>query len=326
MRTCGGLDLSETLDGAGGVGGLLWARVTTGPASGTHFVSYDGNGNVWNLVSGTTGTETARYEYGPFGEPTRISGAAGRQNPLRFSTKRTEDLTSLVLYEYRAYHPSAGRWLNRDPIADLGTVAMTFEPKDADFIKRMLSASAEARHMLLQNLYYRSTLRYLNANFGLGPRDKDNHLVPVYVSVANDPTLFHDPDGNVAPWLAGCAVGCLWGGIGGAVGGIGGGRRGIKCGALGGAVSGCCSGAICASLPNFCIAGSCICGVLGSIAEQACLGSLNYKDPCVWLTVAGSGVAGCLGGVADDVEEATHKVIAFVVGMDVSALSNLCGK
>jgi hypothetical protein len=66
--------------------------------------------------------------------------------------------------------------------------------------------------------------------------------------------------------------------------------------------------------------------VLGSIAEQACLGSLNYKDPCVWLTVAGSGIAGCLGGMADASEQATAKVIAFVVGMDVSALSNLCGK
>ncbi|MGA4645766.1 hypothetical protein ACPDIX_15000, partial [Limisphaera sp. 4302-co] len=49
-----GLELSETLDGAGGVGGLLWVRAATGPAAGTHFVSYDGNGNVWNLISAST--------------------------------------------------------------------------------------------------------------------------------------------------------------------------------------------------------------------------------------------------------------------------------
>ncbi|GIX50486.1 MAG: hypothetical protein KatS3mg132_680 [Limisphaera sp.] len=112
-----GVDLSETLDGAGGVGGLLWVRMATGPASGTHFVCYDGNGNVWNLVSASTGTETARYEYGPFGEPLRLSGPAARTNPFRLSTKRTEEFTGLVPYEYRAYSPASGRWLSRDPSA-----------------------------------------------------------------------------------------------------------------------------------------------------------------------------------------------------------------
>ncbi|NGO39597.1 RHS repeat-associated core domain-containing protein, partial [Limisphaera ngatamarikiensis] len=115
-----GLDVSESLDGAGGVGGLLWVRLHTGPASGAHFVTYDGNGNVWNLVSASTGTETARYEYGPFGEPLRLTGAAAGSNPFRFSTKRTEDGTGLVLYEYRAYSPSIGRWLSRDPLEESG--------------------------------------------------------------------------------------------------------------------------------------------------------------------------------------------------------------
>jgi RHS repeat-associated protein len=87
-----------------------------GAAAGVHFVAYDGNGNVWNLVSAGTGTETARYEYGPFGEPLRMTGAAAGSNPSRFSTERTEDAAGLVLYEYRAYSPALGRWLSRDPI------------------------------------------------------------------------------------------------------------------------------------------------------------------------------------------------------------------
>ncbi|WP_423431914.1 RHS repeat-associated core domain-containing protein [Limisphaera sp. 4302-co] len=115
-----GLDLSETLGGGGGVGGLLWVRLATGPAAGTRFVCYDGNGNVWNVVSATTGTERARYEYGPFGEPLRLSGPAARTNPFRFSTKRTEYFTGLVLYEYRAYSPTLGRWLSRDPKGEHG--------------------------------------------------------------------------------------------------------------------------------------------------------------------------------------------------------------
>jgi len=117
-----GLDLSGTMDGAGGVGGLLWVTLHTvsGPAAGTHFAAYDGNGNVVALVSATTGDVTTRYEYGPFGEPIRITGPAVTLNPFRLSTKRTDPTTDLVLYEYRTYSPSLGRWPSRDPIGEVG--------------------------------------------------------------------------------------------------------------------------------------------------------------------------------------------------------------
>ena len=117
-----GLDLSGTMDGAGGVGGLLWVTLhtATGPAAGPHFAAYDGNGNVAALVSATAGTETARYEYGPFAEPIRLTGPAANQNPFRFSTKRTCNTTDLILYEYRAYSPRLGRWMSRDPIDESG--------------------------------------------------------------------------------------------------------------------------------------------------------------------------------------------------------------
>jgi len=114
-----GLDLSGTMDGAGGVGGLLWVSNFQSPI-GTHFVGYDGNGNVVALVSATSGSETARYEYGPFGEALRVTGSAANQNPFRFSTKRTDNTTDLVVYEYRAYSPCLGRWLSRDPIVERG--------------------------------------------------------------------------------------------------------------------------------------------------------------------------------------------------------------
>jgi len=121
-----GLDLSGTMGGAGGVGGLLWLTLHTvsGPAAGTHFAAYDGNGNVVALVSATTGNETARYEYGPFGEPVRVTGPAAALSPFRFSTKRTDSTTDLVLYEYRAYSPTLGRWLSRDPVGEMGGWAL----------------------------------------------------------------------------------------------------------------------------------------------------------------------------------------------------------
>jgi len=115
-----GLDPSGTMDGALGVGGFLWVTLHTasGAAAGTHFAAYDGNGNVVALSAASDGSETGRYEYGPFGEQIRVTGPAANLNPFRFSTKRTCNTTDLVLYEYRAYSPALGRWLSRDPLRE----------------------------------------------------------------------------------------------------------------------------------------------------------------------------------------------------------------
>ena len=57
-----GLDLSGSQQGAGGVGGLL---AVNDAANGVHFAAFDLNGNVATLTSATSGTNSARYEYGP---------------------------------------------------------------------------------------------------------------------------------------------------------------------------------------------------------------------------------------------------------------------
>jgi RHS repeat-associated protein len=86
----------------------------------TQFVSYDGNGNVSALVDAGSGNETARYEYGPFGDLTQASGLMARANPIRFSSKYHDDYTGLIYYGYRYYSPTFQRWLNRDPLGEEG--------------------------------------------------------------------------------------------------------------------------------------------------------------------------------------------------------------
>jgi RHS repeat-associated protein len=113
-----GLDLSGSLQGAGGVGGLLlvWDHDT-----GTyHFPAFDGNGNVAALVGAEDGNASAVYEYGPFGETLRITGATGEANPFRFSTKYADNESELVYYGHRYYNSTTGRWLCRDPIGISG--------------------------------------------------------------------------------------------------------------------------------------------------------------------------------------------------------------
>ncbi|MCD6338736.1 MAG: hypothetical protein J7M29_05075 [Verrucomicrobia bacterium] len=75
-------DPSGTLQGADGVGGLLWI---------THhetFVAYDGNGNVIGLISASDGFVVAQYEYGPFAEPLRATGPLAAEKAIRFSAPR----------------------------------------------------------------------------------------------------------------------------------------------------------------------------------------------------------------------------------------------
>jgi RHS repeat-associated protein len=117
-----GLDLSGSLQGAGGVGGLLWvsdASTISGQPS-THAACYDGNGNVVALISFTDASLSARYEYGPFGEPIRQTGAMAEANPFCFSTKFTDNESGHLYYGYRYYVPYVGRWLSRDPIGENG--------------------------------------------------------------------------------------------------------------------------------------------------------------------------------------------------------------
>ncbi len=113
-----GLDLSGSMQGAGGIGGLLAVNAGT---NGTHFVGYDGNGNVMALVDAGSGSVTAQYEWSPFGEIIRATGPMAKVNPFRFSTKYTDDETGLVMYPRRPYSPSTGRWLTRDLLEEDGS-------------------------------------------------------------------------------------------------------------------------------------------------------------------------------------------------------------
>jgi RHS repeat-associated protein len=113
-----GLDLSDDEQGAGGVGGLLFTSHVS--ASKTYFAAFDGNGNLTALADAADGSVAAEYEYSPFGETLRATGAAATSNPFRFSTKYTDAETGLLYYGYRYYQPSTGRWLSRDPIEEVG--------------------------------------------------------------------------------------------------------------------------------------------------------------------------------------------------------------
>ena len=80
----------------------------------------DGNGNVAGLVNATNGILAAQYEYDPFGNVLRSTGASSLTNVMRFSSKMQDLESGWNYYGYRYYNPGIGRWVSRDPIGEKG--------------------------------------------------------------------------------------------------------------------------------------------------------------------------------------------------------------
>lgn len=116
-----GLDASGSMQGAGGAGGLVMIEDVS--SSSRYYPVYDGMHNIIGLQKDdATGSLVAWYEYDAFGNLEDSGGASKDLNPFRYSTKYTdfEIGAGLVYYGYRYYHPTKGRFVNRDPIAEAG--------------------------------------------------------------------------------------------------------------------------------------------------------------------------------------------------------------
>ena len=110
-----GRDLSESLQGAGGVGGLLYLTVD----GAIYIPCYDNNGNITRYLD-ANGNAVAQYTYDTFGNIIAKSGSLADFFRHRFSTKYFDMETGLYYYGYRFYNPILMRWLNRDPIGEEG--------------------------------------------------------------------------------------------------------------------------------------------------------------------------------------------------------------
>ena len=128
QRFTHGLDLSQSIGGAGGVGGLLAVQnVGSSLPAKTYYYAHDANGNVTQLIDGADGSVAAHYEYGPFGEAVVVTEDADvaqsfAHGGFRFSGKLLDSETGLYYYGYRYYDPGHGRWLNRDPLEEQGGI------------------------------------------------------------------------------------------------------------------------------------------------------------------------------------------------------------
>ena len=105
-----GKDLSETLQGAGCIGGLLAVERTNG----VFFSSCDNRGNIVAYHESAGGI-VARFSFNAFGQSFTQAKQQPSSFPFRFSSKQFENESSSCYFGYRYYSPTLGRWLNRDP-------------------------------------------------------------------------------------------------------------------------------------------------------------------------------------------------------------------
>jgi len=116
-----GRDLSGSLQGAGGIGGLLALTVHSSLSTPHLYYHADGNGNVTCLINEKQAL-VARYVYEPFGNVLSLSGPLAEVNLYRFSSKEAHPVSGLVYYGFRFYDPNLQRWVNRDPIGEEGGI------------------------------------------------------------------------------------------------------------------------------------------------------------------------------------------------------------
>ena len=106
-----GKDISGSLQGAGGVGGLLYLK-----RNGAIYVPfYDAYGNVMEYRA-ADGSLAAAYVYDAFGRTVSQTGPLADVFRYRYSTKSYDAATGLYYYGKRFYSPELRRWINRDPI------------------------------------------------------------------------------------------------------------------------------------------------------------------------------------------------------------------
>jgi RHS repeat-associated protein len=76
----------------------------------------DFNKNVTEVFD-EEGSIAAAYDYSPYGQ---VASTGDLVQPVQWSSEMNDGELSLVYYNYRYYHPSDGRWINRDPVAEEG--------------------------------------------------------------------------------------------------------------------------------------------------------------------------------------------------------------
>src|ERR1051326_1040406 len=177
-----GNDLSGSMEGAGGIGGLLARSSGYSGGNWTSHAYYfaDGNGTITYMLNGSQ-SMVASYRYDPFGNTISSSGTLASANVYRFSSKEIHANSGMYYYGFRFYDPNLQRWVNRDPEAEGGFLLSQFRSRPQ---VRMAMTSWSTGPLSQKAVLFRKDPREFN----------------LYTCVGNDPLSNLDPYGLDWSW------------------------------------------------------------------------------------------------------------------------------
>lgn len=85
------------------------------------FYDFDHLGSIRDMTD-SSGVVQPRYDYDLYGQKTKTSGAL--DSDFQYAGYYMHAPSGLNLTVYRAYNPSPGRWINRDPIEEEGGISL----------------------------------------------------------------------------------------------------------------------------------------------------------------------------------------------------------
>ncbi|QQL43726.1 RHS repeat domain-containing protein [Sulfuriroseicoccus oceanibius] len=174
-----GSDLSGSMQGAGGVGGLLSVHQhstdpnTQSPVTDHFFPTYDGNGNISEYLD-ASGNVSVHLEYDAFGKVVKSTGTVDNFR-YRFSTKPKDDEIGWYYYGYRYYDPITGRWPGRDPIMERGGYNLYSFLRSGGGDRVDYLGLATTAHAPSPDDYY-NDVRYLKETAAAVAKQRKDHL------------------------------------------------------------------------------------------------------------------------------------------------------
>ena len=108
-----GLDLSQTLQGAAGVGGLLSMINNDNQI---YYYCYDVNGNIGQLINSENISVIASYEFDIYGNIITSKSTYLILNSFIYTSKYYDSEIELYYYGHRYFNNNFGKWISRDPL------------------------------------------------------------------------------------------------------------------------------------------------------------------------------------------------------------------
>lgn len=93
-----------------------------------YYYTKDHLGSIREVVASDGATIEAVYDYSPWGEVAKISGT-GVESDFLYTGHFYHEPSDLHLTHFRAYDPTQGRWLSRDPIESIYGIPAEFLPE-----------------------------------------------------------------------------------------------------------------------------------------------------------------------------------------------------